>query len=614
MYIATFYSYKGGVGRTMGLANVAWELARRGRRVLIVDLDLEAPGITSFDFCKTMQDSLGVVDYIVQYSNKLEPPNIEPFISLCKKKDEDGEDVQLWVMSAGRQDADYKQKFHSINWEHLYKEQSGFLMFENLKGQWKDYIKPDYVLIDSRTGHTDISGICTRQLPDAVVFTFFPNRQNLAGLKDVVREVREEGGAPRKKNIRTHFVASNVPNADDDLGILAAHLAQFEDALEYDRLQKIHYYNNLSIVDQVIFTLTKRNTQLAREYIELANAIIKGNAEDPEGALMYLDEISSTGSSASVSNPQVDRMMADIRLAHPKNAQIHSKLAKVLMDRGRNTEALAEWQLALSLGASDANSFANLGQLYRQMGKSSEASEMFVRLAEGSDKNDVNVYYAIMQLAEFDKESAFKIVSSERMKRVDINTALAIQNTLRTDRSLVPAAITLLQSMAERDDLAEDNRQTIRINITLSYIAIGEFEKAMAALGERDEVLASGEIVSTFNYAMAEWGQKKIAPIDFLERVLEIAKASPRRAIQPNYAQCMATVSAALSDFKTATEWLEIARARANDRYKQWHEFSCWTYLNVTMRDFLEDLVEMDSAIKAKVFLPSFITSNALAH
>src|SRR5882724_3937262 len=43
--IITFYSYKGGVGRTFALANIAVLLARRGKRVLLMDWDLEAPGL-----------------------------------------------------------------------------------------------------------------------------------------------------------------------------------------------------------------------------------------------------------------------------------------------------------------------------------------------------------------------------------------------------------------------------------------------------------------------------------------------------------------------------------------------------------------------------------------
>lgn len=43
--IITFYSYKGGVGRTFALANIAVLLAQRGKRVLAMDWDLEAPGL-----------------------------------------------------------------------------------------------------------------------------------------------------------------------------------------------------------------------------------------------------------------------------------------------------------------------------------------------------------------------------------------------------------------------------------------------------------------------------------------------------------------------------------------------------------------------------------------
>src|SRR5205823_883844 len=46
--IVTFYSYKGGVGRTVALANIGVLLARRGKRVLLVDCDLEAPGLDRY--------------------------------------------------------------------------------------------------------------------------------------------------------------------------------------------------------------------------------------------------------------------------------------------------------------------------------------------------------------------------------------------------------------------------------------------------------------------------------------------------------------------------------------------------------------------------------------
>ena len=46
--IATFYSFKGGVGRSMALANVASLLCERGLRTVMLDFDLEAPGLERF--------------------------------------------------------------------------------------------------------------------------------------------------------------------------------------------------------------------------------------------------------------------------------------------------------------------------------------------------------------------------------------------------------------------------------------------------------------------------------------------------------------------------------------------------------------------------------------
>src|SRR6185437_421451 len=65
--IITFYSFKGGTGRTMALANVAWILAANGKRVLIADWDLESPGLHRF-FQPFMDpgvsESPGIIDFI----------------------------------------------------------------------------------------------------------------------------------------------------------------------------------------------------------------------------------------------------------------------------------------------------------------------------------------------------------------------------------------------------------------------------------------------------------------------------------------------------------------------------------------------------------------------
>ena len=63
MFIVTFYSYKGGVGRTLALVNTASRLAAKGKSVFVLDFDLEAPGIDAFNLWSDGQPHQGIVEY-----------------------------------------------------------------------------------------------------------------------------------------------------------------------------------------------------------------------------------------------------------------------------------------------------------------------------------------------------------------------------------------------------------------------------------------------------------------------------------------------------------------------------------------------------------------------
>src|SRR5665213_1718886 len=114
MYIVTFYSYKGGVGRTMALVNTAAALTQQGKRVLAVDFDLEAPGLPSYGTFHGADSKRGLVDYVTEYMAHNEAPDVSDYIVEC-------EPGKLWLMSAGDYRSEtYSAKLAAIDWQELY--------------------------------------------------------------------------------------------------------------------------------------------------------------------------------------------------------------------------------------------------------------------------------------------------------------------------------------------------------------------------------------------------------------------------------------------------------------------------------------------------------------
>lgn len=202
--IITFYSYKGGTGRTMALANVAWVLASNGKRVLAVDWDLEAPGLHRYFYPflvdKEAAASEGVIDFLVNFENEALSPatksrgpdwfrphaDLTRYAVTLKAKRLAGWG-RLDFVSAGRQDADYTSRVTTFNFANLYGRLGGACFIEAAKERMRE--EYDYVLIDSRTGVSDSSGVCTVQLPDALVVCFTLNHQSIDGASAVAASV-----------------------------------------------------------------------------------------------------------------------------------------------------------------------------------------------------------------------------------------------------------------------------------------------------------------------------------------------------------------------------------------------------------------------------------------
>jgi cellulose biosynthesis protein BcsQ len=185
--IVTFYSFKGGVGRTMALANIGVLLAQRDLKTLLVDWDLEAPGLSNyFKNLDHSGNSTGLFDLLlVAHDRNEQIANWRDYASDVHM--ENG--CNLSIITSGLHDEEYATKLARLNWTDFFARKNGGEFIENLRSEWKQ--EYDLTLIDSRTGLTDSGGICTIQMPDVVVAVFTPNDQNLDGIADVLPKAQD---------------------------------------------------------------------------------------------------------------------------------------------------------------------------------------------------------------------------------------------------------------------------------------------------------------------------------------------------------------------------------------------------------------------------------------
>lgn len=187
--VITFYSYKGGVGRSMALVNVATLLSKWGKKVLMMDWDLEAPGLENF-----FKEELKSVDWsqqkgVIEWLNAQQNGEavkwqdwVIPFKTTISETD-------LHLFVSGGANGHYSEMLRDFNISKFYEAHDGGRRLEQFREEL--LAAYDFVLIDSRTGVTDFGGICTIQMPDILVMPFSPTEQGLNGTEKIARKVLE---------------------------------------------------------------------------------------------------------------------------------------------------------------------------------------------------------------------------------------------------------------------------------------------------------------------------------------------------------------------------------------------------------------------------------------
>lgn len=264
--IVSFYSFKGGVGRTQLLANLASYLCYvENKKVLIIDWDLEAPGV-HFYFKKTYADitqKRGLMGLLSEYVTiHKSGKNIETLDEL-PQVNIDKDIVPLIQISIGKVDLmpagdyenfeSYRTQIIKFDWNEFYENFDGKRYIEFLKYELKklDY---DFIFIDSRTGLSDYLNIGNIQMPDMNVLVVAPNMQNIDGSERIAKNILEApyvtSGKYRKAIILPVLsrVEENAPNFSEYFNLFKDKFSflinRLESEFKYFTQSQFKYFND----------------------------------------------------------------------------------------------------------------------------------------------------------------------------------------------------------------------------------------------------------------------------------------------------------------------------------------------------------------------------------
>ncbi len=617
MYVVTFYSFKGGVGRTLALLNVAYEIADSGQRVLVVDFDLEAPAIRPDRWKQGANDEEtdhvgrgptdpGVVEFVTCYLETMRVPAVSDYIVDATPEGCRG---HLAMMSAGAVDGTYGQRLNDIDWGLLYAARDGYVMFEDVRAQWQA-AGFDYVLLDSRTGFTDVGGICTRHLPDAVVSLFRPDDQSLDGTVQMAEAIRAEVRTPRRADdIEQHFVMAGIPDADDEHGHLERRRRVFVERLgipRRDQLTEIRHYSSMDLLTQPIYTMERQGTRLAKSYMALTRRIRARNVGDRGGVLDgFRGQQLPAGGRHTDYLDRVEKRYSD-------DSEVLAMVAAAYRREGDLLEAARLMDKASRIGQLTLPQLYSLARSRHLTGDLDGALQALKSFFNGPAEPNGEIPRALV-LAALDLlqslggEGVGGIVEgSPVIADAPPSTRAAVARRLDRSVSQYRAAIAILEELTAADDAAARERDDWNWHLAFARMAVGEIGRAAAFY---EHVVADPShpttVATAFNAAMADWATTGVPSGDCFRRVLDSIDADADKAWTLGGANALQSVAVANwfgGRDDDASRTLTVAEELADH-----HEISCWSYTRVPRKTFLGHCAEIRRLFDGEDIIPVFM-------
>jgi MinD-like ATPase involved in chromosome partitioning or flagellar assembly len=214
--IVTFYSFKGGVGRTTALVSCAWQLAREGKRIVALDLDLEAPGLSAL---LDVETDRGVLDVVIDH---LATGHVDLQNAYGTARSLGEQASLVTVLPAGKLNLSFIEKLGRLDFVatdpwNMTSQSPVELALSALLEAIRRELKPDYILIDSRAGLHDLAGLSLHRLAHVDVLVGRANEQGYGGLDLTLTALAARKGRNEMRTILLHTMAPTDPTSAEGI-------------------------------------------------------------------------------------------------------------------------------------------------------------------------------------------------------------------------------------------------------------------------------------------------------------------------------------------------------------------------------------------------------------
>ncbi|NTW55180.1 MAG: NACHT domain-containing protein, partial [Chlorobaculum sp.] len=277
-FTVTFYSYKGGVGRSLLAANIGVLCAKRGK-TLLWDLDIEAPGVQNIPGLEPSRSiNAGFFEWLVEWQESMKPAKDANFSKLVKLACQTPISEKLFILPTHGANAKFAELYQKVRWDDFLVQdlESGLTLF---RGALDTFGEAGFetVILDSRTGITDIGGLLAALLPHATVLVGNYGRQNTKGLAHVweALEPAEMGRVqPRAQlpHLSRILVASPVNIEQTDLHAAGKTIWKEAFGIDQNEVITIRYEKDLLFTEE-LFAAKRPDSPLTKDYETLQSRI-----------------------------------------------------------------------------------------------------------------------------------------------------------------------------------------------------------------------------------------------------------------------------------------------------------------------------------------------------